>query len=143
MCALEFTFWRLFIDALRRSAGAEERASSVLCDACLQGADERCAVGVLLCSPAIGIGLAFRAVEEDGGSGLATRSVLEAELGVRDILGVVERGVGGRSAAEGVWRESWEIEDRRSVSLVVVLNGFDDLRGGSAIGASGDGPESL
>ena len=131
------------MDALRRSVGAEERASSVLCDACLQRTEERCAVGVLLCSPAIGFNLAFCAAVEDGGSGLATRSVLEAEPGVRDLLGVVECGVGGRGAAEAVWRESWEMEDKRSVSLVVVLDGFDDGRGGSATGVSGNRPELL
>lgn len=131
------------MDALRRSVGVEGRASSVLCDACLRMADERCAVGVLLCSPAIGVGLAFRAVVENGGIGLATRSVLEAELGVRGILGVVELGVGEGGAAEAVWRESWEMEDKRSVSLVVVLDGFDDGRGRSATGVSGNMPESL
>ena len=132
------------MDALRRSVGVEERASSVLCDACLRRVGERCAVGVLLCSPENGIGLAFRAVVEDGGSGLATRSVPEAELGVRDLLGVWERGVTGRGVKEALGTESWEMEGERSNSfLVVVLDGFDEGSGGSATGVSGNDGEPL
>lgn len=84
-----------------------------------------------------GAGFDLRALVEFGGSGLDARFifVLGAELGVRDIL-----GVSGNGAEEAVCREIWEMEDRRSWSLVV---GVDGGRGGSATAAAVSDGEPL
>lgn len=134
--AFEFVFWREFIDALRSSVGVFTLASNVLFDACLRRAGDLGPAG-MLCSVPNGAGFGLRAVV--GGRVLETRLLLAAELGFREISGVVERGVGGRVVVAARCKLSRVSEARSSFSLLFVLFGG----GGSGGSVDASGPEPL